>query len=45
MIELKVIASRLLDYPDAALWQHQQRCLRRLPRRKSAKRGCHALAH
>ncbi len=29
-----MIVSRLLEYPDAALWQHQQGCLRQLLRRK-----------
>lgn len=33
MIEL-VIVSRLLEYPDAALWQHQQEMFEAIPRRK-----------
>ncbi|XNM67478.1 nitrate reductase molybdenum cofactor assembly chaperone [Escherichia coli] len=36
MIEL-VIVSRLLEYPDAALWQHQQELLTLSPLRKSSR--------
>ena len=39
MIEL-VIVSRLLEYPDAALWQHQQSCLTLSPLRKTGAGGC-----
>jgi nitrate reductase delta subunit len=37
MIEL-VIVSRLLEYPDAALWQHQQELFDAMARRKLRRR-------
>ncbi|MDU6110707.1 MAG: nitrate reductase molybdenum cofactor assembly chaperone, partial [Klebsiella pneumoniae] len=43
MIEL-VIVSRLLEYPDAALWQHQQEMFEALASsEKLSKEDAHAL--
>ena len=43
MIEL-VIVSRLLEYPDAALWQHQQEMFEALgSSEKLSKEDAHAL--
>ncbi len=44
MIEL-VIVSRLLEYRMLPYGSINKRCLRRLPRRKSAKRGCPCAGH
>ncbi|HGY6085358.1 TPA: nitrate reductase molybdenum cofactor assembly chaperone, partial [Escherichia coli] len=43
MIEL-VIVSRLLEYPDAALWQHQQEMFEAIAASKNlSKEDAHAL--
>ncbi len=39
MIEL-VIVSRLLEYPDAALWQHQQEMFEALASSENSPRRC-----
>ena len=45
MIEL-VIVSRLLEYPDAALWQHQQEMFEAIAASKNLpKEDAHALGH
>lgn len=45
MIEL-VIVSRLLEYPDAALWQHQQEMFEAIAAsKKSVERRCPCAGH